>query len=146
MNMPVALVLSAGGLLCPFEVGAVRYLYEHGIVPDIICATSGGSLNAAVLAERGKNAEPMKAVEKLERGWLSLQLNTDMYVEEPWFAKAVSLVPQFKEDVTTLAGAPPLWSAFNIAVYYFTALARPGYECFSLAQTAQDALASMSCF
>jgi Patatin-like phospholipase len=41
-----AIVLSGGGTKGDFEVGAVRCLYEQGILPNILCGTSVGSVNA----------------------------------------------------------------------------------------------------
>lgn len=46
-----AIVLSGGFALGSFEVGAVRYLYNNGVRPDIICGTSVGSINGSKLAE-----------------------------------------------------------------------------------------------
>ena len=46
-----AIVLSGGGTKGDFEVGAVRCLYEQGILPNILCGTSVGSVNALKLAE-----------------------------------------------------------------------------------------------
>lgn len=49
--MAIALVLSGGATRGDFEAGAVKFLYEVGIRPDIICSTSVGSVNAIKLAE-----------------------------------------------------------------------------------------------
>ena len=40
-----ALALSGGAAHGDFEVGVVKYLYEHGLVPKIICGTSVGAIN-----------------------------------------------------------------------------------------------------
>jgi predicted acylesterase/phospholipase RssA len=47
----IAIVLAGGGAKGSFEVGAVRYLYDQGIRPNILCGTSVGAINAAKLAE-----------------------------------------------------------------------------------------------
>jgi predicted acylesterase/phospholipase RssA len=52
-----AIALSGGAAHGDFEVGVVRYLYEHGLVPKIICGTSVGSINGLKLAE-GEPAGP----------------------------------------------------------------------------------------
>jgi predicted acylesterase/phospholipase RssA len=46
-----AIALSGGGTKGDFEVGAVRYLYDNGVHPKILCGTSVGSINALKLAE-----------------------------------------------------------------------------------------------
>lgn len=45
-----AFVLGGGGLLGVAEAGMARALLEAGIVPDLICGTSVGSINGAALA------------------------------------------------------------------------------------------------
>ena len=51
VNPVVGIVLAGGGAKGSFEVGVVRYLYDRGIRPNIICGTSVGALNAIKLAE-----------------------------------------------------------------------------------------------
>ena len=46
-----AIALSGGGSKCAFQVGAVRYLYNSGVTPDILSGVSGGAINAIKLAE-----------------------------------------------------------------------------------------------
>lgn len=79
--MKTALVLSGGGARGDFQVGAVRYLYDHAILPNIICAASVGAINGIKLAEGHSGA-----LGDLERIWFSLQSNDDMFREEQWFA------------------------------------------------------------
>jgi predicted acylesterase/phospholipase RssA len=58
-----ALVLSGGGAKGSFEVGAVKYLWEQGYRPDIICGVSVGALNAAKLAEcKDTSAAELEAI------------------------------------------------------------------------------------
>jgi predicted acylesterase/phospholipase RssA len=83
-----ALVLSGGGAKGSFEVGAVKYLYEQGIRPGIICSTSVGSVNGLKLAEGeddGSDPDPQRGFSGLESIWLGLKQNSDMYVEDSWF-------------------------------------------------------------
>ncbi len=49
--MTTAIVLSGGGSRGDFQLGAITALYEAGIRPDIICATSVGALNALMLTQ-----------------------------------------------------------------------------------------------
>jgi NTE family protein len=47
-----AFVLSGGAALGAVQVGMLRALYERGIAPDLIVATSVGALNGAYIASR----------------------------------------------------------------------------------------------
>ncbi|MDQ4024750.1 MAG: patatin-like phospholipase family protein [Actinomycetota bacterium] len=64
----VAFVLSGGGPLGALQVGALRALYEHNVVPDLLVGTSVGAINAAFLAFN-PGAEGPREMEKL---WLSM--------------------------------------------------------------------------
>ncbi|CAN5896452.1 patatin-like phospholipase family protein [soil metagenome] len=65
---PVAFVLGGGGLLGASEVGMLRALLEAGVTPDLICGTSVGAINGAVVA-----ATPgLDAVERLTGLWEQL--------------------------------------------------------------------------
>lgn len=48
----VAFVLSGGAGLGAIQVGMLRALYEHGIVPELIVGTSAGAINGAFVASR----------------------------------------------------------------------------------------------
>src|SRR5659263_602237 len=56
--MPTGIVLGGGGTLGDFQVGALRFLYEKGILPDIKCVsgTSIGAINA-VIVSTGKDCD-----------------------------------------------------------------------------------------
>ncbi len=61
----VAFVLGGGGQLGAHEVGMLRALLEHGIVPDLVVGTSIGAINGVAVA-----AEPtVKAAERLTAMW-----------------------------------------------------------------------------
>ena len=63
----LAFVLGGGGVLGAHEVGMLRALAEHEIVPDFVVGTSIGAVNGAFFA-----ADPTPAgVERLARLWLS---------------------------------------------------------------------------
>jgi NTE family protein len=65
---PVAAVLSGGGNHGAVQVGMLRAMAEHGIVPDVVLGTSIGALNGAAFAQ-----EPTLAgVERLDRLWRGL--------------------------------------------------------------------------
>jgi NTE family protein len=82
--MPTGLVLSGGGAKGDFQVGAIRFLYDQGVQPDIIAGTSVGAINGAKLAEG--EGDPDQGLRGLESLWNSLQFNSDMYQFEPWLA------------------------------------------------------------
>ena len=84
--MTLALVLGAGGTHAAFEVGAVRWLTDHGYEYSIICGTSGGALNASRLAE-GEIAGSDPAIARLERDWLALRNDADMWQPKPWLSR-----------------------------------------------------------
>jgi len=82
--MPVGLALSGGGARGDFQVGALRFLYDQGIRPDILAGTSVGAVNGAKLAEGESDGDPSQGLRGLESIWNSLQVNSDMYLFEPW--------------------------------------------------------------
>ena len=47
-----AFVLSGGASLGALQVGMLRALYERGVAPDLLVATSAGAVNAAFIASR----------------------------------------------------------------------------------------------
>ena len=50
--MPIGFVLSGGASLGAIQVGMLHALYERGIAPDLIVATSVGAVNGAFIASR----------------------------------------------------------------------------------------------
>ena len=64
----VAFVLAGGASLGAVEVGMLRALYERGIAPDLLVATSAGALNAAFLASRPQTVETAEALGEVWRG------------------------------------------------------------------------------
>jgi NTE family protein len=65
-----AFVLSGGASLGALQVGMLRALYEQGIVPDLLVATSVGALNAGFVASRPQTPE---TAAELARVWRGLQ-------------------------------------------------------------------------
>lgn len=86
-NLPpsvTAIALSGGGAKGSFQLGALKYLYERVFsgdepLPMVMSGTSVGAVNAAKLAEGGKGA-----FTELEKIWMSLQHDWDMYEEHDW--------------------------------------------------------------
>src|SRR4051794_12860792 len=68
MSPDVAFVLGGGGVLGAHEVGMLRALLEHGVVPDVVVGTSVGAINGAVVA-----ADPtLAAIDRLTHAWEEL--------------------------------------------------------------------------
>jgi predicted acylesterase/phospholipase RssA len=86
--MTVAIALSGGGANGDFEVGVLRFLYDIGVRPDILSTTSVGSVNGLKLAE-GEGAAD-QGLEGLERIWLGLMRNEDMYRREAWLTERLA--------------------------------------------------------
>lgn len=102
--MPVAICLSGGGSHGNFQVGALRYLYDRGVRPNILTSTSVGSVNAVKLAEG--EGSPAQGLAGLEAIWLSLTTNEDMSRREPWLSEP-ELKPLTDIVLSMLAAAPP---------------------------------------
>ena len=82
----VAFVLSGGGVLGAAQVGQLQALHAHGILPDLVVATSVGSLNAAGLA-----ADPTpEGLERLAEVWRGLK--TEDIFPGSRFARAWNIV------------------------------------------------------
>jgi NTE family protein len=68
-TLRTAFVLSGGGNQAVCQVGMLRALIEHGIVPDVLIGTSAGACNAAVIA-----AHPnLDGVHRLVATWEALR-------------------------------------------------------------------------
>jgi NTE family protein len=65
---PVGFVLGGGGSLGAIQVGMLRALDEHGVVPDLVAGTSIGSLNGAVVA-----LDPNGAASRLSEIWPTIK-------------------------------------------------------------------------
>src|SRR5688572_6373324 len=85
-TMPIGLSLSGGGARGDFQVGALRFLYDQGVRPDVVAGTSVGAINGAKLAE-GESDDPTQGLRGLEAIWTSLRFNSDMYLYEPWLGE-----------------------------------------------------------
>ena len=98
--MPTGVVLGGGGTLGDFQVGALKYLYEKGVLPDIkcVCGTSIGAINAAIVATGEDCAD------KLERYWFKdVNTRVDLIPQHEW---SEELAPLLK---TVVDGAVGSW-------------------------------------
>jgi NTE family protein len=75
----VAFVLSGGGNHGVAQVGMLKALLEHRIVPDVLIGTSVGALNAAALAA----VPTLEGVHRLERIWASVDAE-DLFPGGTW--------------------------------------------------------------
>ena len=67
----IAFVLSGGGNLGSVQIGMLRALLEHNIVPDLVVGCSVGALNGAALAD-----EPtLVGLKRLEQVWRNVDGN-----------------------------------------------------------------------
>lgn len=83
--MAVGIVLSGGGARGDFQVGALRYLYEKNIRPQVLTGCSVGAINAIKLAEgEGDGNDPSRGLQGLTNIWRGLNNNGDMWQEEDW--------------------------------------------------------------
>jgi predicted acylesterase/phospholipase RssA len=76
--------LSGGGSRGDFQLGALELLYERGVLPEILCGCSVGSINAAKLAEGENPMNSDRGLSGLRKLWCGMQRNSDMWQEEPW--------------------------------------------------------------
>jgi NTE family protein len=63
-----AFVLAGGASLGAMQAGMLRALYEHGIAPDLLVATSAGALNAAFVASRPQTVDTAEELARVWRG------------------------------------------------------------------------------
>ena len=66
-SSPIAFVLSGGAGLGAIQVGMLRALYERGITPDLIVATSAGALNGAYVASRPQTTDTADGLGRIWR-------------------------------------------------------------------------------
>jgi predicted acylesterase/phospholipase RssA len=108
-----ALVLSGGGAKGAFELGAITYLYEAGIKPDIICGTSVGALNAAKLAE---GPDGLAGLESL---WSSMRNNADMFINSDWLSE---IDQDFAGILMGATSSSSVQSGYNSGITFLSSL------------------------
>jgi len=86
LDTPVGIVLSGGGMLGDFQVGALLFLdryLKHNKRPQIFCGTSAGAVNAAGAAACVATGQD---VSKLKDLWLNGVTGVEQFFEfEQWF-------------------------------------------------------------
>jgi NTE family protein len=75
-----AFVLSGGASLGALQVGMLHALYELGVAPDLLVATSAGALNAAFVASR---TQTVATSGELGSIWQGLRRD-DVFPVNPW--------------------------------------------------------------
>jgi NTE family protein len=75
-----AFVLSGGASLGALQAGMLRALYDLGVAPDLLVATSAGALNATFVASRPQTVATARA---LAHVWRDLQRD-DVFPVSPW--------------------------------------------------------------
>ena len=70
--MPIGLVLSGGASLGAIQAGMLHALYERGVAPDLIVATSVGAVNGAFIASRPPTVATAEALAEI---WRKLDRN-----------------------------------------------------------------------
>ena len=80
-----AFVLAGGGTKGAFEAGAIRYLVEEeAITPEVITATSAGSICAAVLAQARTHQELVARARELHDDLLAMTHSDLLFGKQPW--------------------------------------------------------------
>ena len=96
------LVLAGGGALGGFQIGALRYLYTHAdLAPTSVVGTSVGSIVGAMLAQSIDPVEQHQHLKNLERLWLGMQTQADLFAERRWFATLRSQGPDWLKLIDT---------------------------------------------
>lgn len=75
----IAFALSGGGNRGPIQVGAMRALFERGIVPEMLVGSSAGALNSAYIATNPS----AQTNEKLAQLWLETR-SEDIFPKPRW--------------------------------------------------------------
>ena len=79
-------MLSGGGARASFQIGALRYLYEVvGIHPSVMVGTSAGAILVAMMSQHADAEGQLASVHQLEQMWLSMERQSDMFTERPWY-------------------------------------------------------------
>jgi predicted acylesterase/phospholipase RssA len=90
--MATGIVLGGGGTLGDFQVGALQFLYEKGILPDITCVsgTSIGAINA-VIVSTGDGCD-----KRLERYWSENVIGrADLIPQHTWSEDVAPVLKAF---------------------------------------------------
>ena len=122
-----ALVLSGGGALGAFQVGAIKRLWETGYRPELICGVSVGAINALKLAEG--DDEEGSAAQKLEDLWDELAEGS-LHILLEWAAakelenKLTAQLRPHGAGLAATATAIPPWDSIGVGAWF---AALPGW-------------------
>ncbi|AZZ38827.1 patatin [Acidipropionibacterium jensenii] len=90
------LVLAGGGARASFQVGALRHLYDVvGIHPEVITATSAGSVVACTIAQWSDPEDQSRALADLDRMWMAMQDQSEMFAPRAWFKLLLEKGPEW---------------------------------------------------
>lgn len=90
------LVLAGGGSKASFQIGALRHLYDVvGIHPEVITATSAGSVVACTIAQWSEAADQARAVTELDQMWMAMQDQSEMFAPRAWFKLLLEKGPEW---------------------------------------------------
>lgn len=104
---PLAISLAGGGSRASFQIGALRYLYDHEhIAPDMYTGTSAGAILASALAQHSDPEDQRRALAQVEEIWSAMTSNEDMFTELPWFAKLRTHLPTWMKVVSMRSEGP----------------------------------------
>lgn len=96
----LAIALAGGGARASFQLGALRYLYDHEhIEPDILTGTSAGAILAAALAQYPTATQQREALTQVEDIWSQMHSSADMFEELAWFGKLRTHLPAWMKVV-----------------------------------------------
>lgn len=106
----VAFVLGGGGTKGAFEAGAIAYLVmERGLQPEVITATSAGSICAAVLAQARTHPELVRRTHELHQDLLAMTETAQLFAKQPWLAAVDgTMVGELATAYLTEQTRPPL--------------------------------------
>ncbi len=82
----VGIAMSGGGSKGDFQVGAVHLLYELGWRPNVISATSVGSVNGLKLSEGEAAGATKQGLQGLTHLWLGLKDYAGFFAFQPWLS------------------------------------------------------------
>lgn len=128
-NTQTALVLQGGAALGAYEYGAIKYLYEIGVRPQIVTGVSIGSFNAGVL---GGTTDPIAALDKLWREYFTVGGLKGL---------ALKLIPSSKvQQIVQLGGVPNVFSLNPAALLFPITSATSIYKLSQLQKTLEKVI------
>ncbi len=129
VNTQTALVLQGGAALGAYEYGAIKYLYEIGITPQIVTGVSIGSFNAGVL---GGAADPIAALDELWRNYFTIGGLKGLVLK---------LIPSSKvQQIVQLSGVPNVFSLNPAALLFPITSATSIYNLSQLQKTLEKVI------